>query len=235
MFSPVFHGPSLALLSSSSRRVLPAALRRGVECLACALSARGRFVPRVFAPPDVGGPDVFEARFVAAPVQAEDVELVLELAQALVAAEGERISMAEARVWVMDLLDAWIDDFVGETLALGAVRSRRVCLVSSFQNAPLRRAARPISKELRLVFALLGEDRELAVYSLEERVWALSLCSWSSGLCSMEDEPVRVLESPPGWGRCESFRAWLLPAYEAVSAAALLRLSAGPLAVGVAR
>lgn len=229
MSSPVLECPSLAL----SRRVLPAALRRGVECLACALSARGRFVPRVFALPDIGAPEGFEARFVAAPLQAEDAELV----QALVAAEG--ISKAEARLWVMDLLDAWVDAFVGETLALGSVRSRRVGLASSFsfsfQRAPLRRVVRPISRELRLVFALLGEDRELAVYSLEERVWALSLCSWSLGLASMEGEPLRVLESPPGWGRRESFGAWLLPAYEAVSAAAMLRFSAGQLAVGVTR
>lgn len=228
MLSSVFDCPSLAL----SRRGLPAALGRGVEGLACALSARGRFVPRVFALPDVGGAVGFEARFVAAPVQAEDVECVLGLERSLVAAEG--VSKAEARFWVMDLLDAWVDAFVGETLALGGVRSRRVCLGSSFspEGAVFRRVVRPISKELRLVFALLGEDRELVVYSLEERAWALSLCSWSLGLVSVEGEPLRVLESPPGWGRCESFRAWLLPAYEAVSAAAMLRLSAGSLAVG---
>lgn len=200
---------------------VPALVRRGVMRLGCAMVRRGRFVPQLRARPFSDSAFAFEASFVSAPLEAKDAEDAggeAALMQALVSAEGSRgVEAAEARAQMAGMLDAWIDGFVIGVLSFGALQSRRVALASP--GGP-GRVLRPAGKELRFVFALLGEARVFEACSEDERAWALSLCAWSGHVRARWDWLGAGVEDPPGWSRAEPLRAWLLPAYEAAMEAA---------------
>ncbi len=190
-----------------------------VDLLACSLAARGRFVPRVSAAPDESG-SRFRASFACAVAAAPDWAEIEAIAESLTALDSEGFSRDCARASVLSAIDFWIDNFAIDTLALASVESRRVARHESWAPPGARRVIHPIGRELRFLFALLGEDRDLHVQSQEEQQWALALCAWSEALVSMGETPALALPCPPGWTRRETLRAWLLPTYEAVSAAA---------------
>lgn len=204
-------------------RRLHAAFGHRVDLVACALTARGRFVPRVSVAPDESG-SRFEASFACAVTAAPDWAEIEAIAEGFAAQDSEGLSPESARAGVLSAIDFWIDNFVIDTLALAAVESRRVARHESWAPPGARRVIRPIGKELRFLFALLGEDRDLHVQSQEEQQWALTLCAWSEALVSIGEAPALALPCPPGWNRRETLRAWLLPTYEAVCAAASERL-----------